>query len=440
MAIRQRLHPNSDTVEVLRSFCDHERFLINLSVEQYEFASRYRAYASHPHEAAKSRQEWPWAGSRSSELTELRKELPWLRNGSQKAQQQALRLIDKSYRNWFNRPDHFRRPTFRRQDDVQGFSVVGAGTDFGVRKINAKWGEVRLPKLGWVKFRLTRHFSQIEEAKSIRVTLDRASRWHVSFTLSQPTFEKKATGAVVGIDRGIANTVATSDGALLSIPSLSPKEKERFVRLQRQLARQKKGSGRRNKTKVKIARLYAKQTDRKKDWIEQTTTQLVRDYDQIFLERLNVKGMSRSAEGTKTKPGKNVAQKRGLNRGIQSANWGALELRLKQKADAATEPTLVEKVSAHYTSQQCSNEECGHINKRNRESQAVFKCIVCGLELHADVNAAINIRERGMSRHLASAAGLVVAACGGQSCAESVATLAEQDDPVKREPLRQDAA
>jgi hypothetical protein len=97
---------------------------------------------------------------------------------------------------------------------------------------------------------------------------------------------------------------------------LSKGERQRKRRLQRKLARQVKGSNRRNKTKLAIAKLSAKESDRRKDWIEKTTTELVRNYDLIALEDLKVKNMTRSAKGTSETPGKNVAQKRGLNRAI----------------------------------------------------------------------------------------------------------------------------
>jgi len=121
---------------------------------------------------------------------------------------------------------------------------------------------------------------------------------------------------------GIAATVTTSEGLHLQMPKLlSPGEAKRKRRLQRKLSRQTKGSKRRTRTKCSIAKLSAREADRRKDWIEKTTTTLVRDYDLIAIEDLKVKNMVRSAKGTKENPGKNVAQKRGLNRAISSQSW-----------------------------------------------------------------------------------------------------------------------
>ncbi|WP_276958026.1 transposase, partial [Ferrimicrobium acidiphilum] len=130
-----------------------------------------------------------------------------------------------------------------------------------------------------------------------------------------PQMERKSTGSVVGIDMGIAITVATSEGKSLKAPKLLTKgQRQRRRRLQRKLNRQVKGSNRYKATKLAIAKLAAKEVDRRKDWIEWTTTDLVRDYDLISLETLKIKNMTKSAKGTKDKPGKNVKAKPGLNR------------------------------------------------------------------------------------------------------------------------------
>ncbi|EQD39385.1 Transposase (probable), IS891/IS1136/IS1341 domain protein, partial [mine drainage metagenome] len=107
------------------------------------------------------------------------------------------------------------------------------------------------------------------------------------FTRLAPQIERKLTGAVVGIDMGVTHTVATSDSRFLDMPKLLTKvERQRKRRLQRKLARQVKGSNRYGVTKLAIAKLAAKEVDRRKDWIEKTTTDLVSDYDLISLEAL----------------------------------------------------------------------------------------------------------------------------------------------------------
>jgi putative transposase len=155
--------------------------------------------------------------------------------------------------------------------------------------------------------------------------------------------------------------------------------------LQMGLARCNRGSHRRERTKRAIAHLKARERDRRKDWIENVSTDLARRFDVIRVEDLDVRAMSRSARGTVEQPGVGVAQKRGLNRAINRSGWGQLVTRLQHKAFGR-----VEQVPAAFTSQRCS--ACGYVAPGNRKSQAVFECEACDAgRCNADVNAARNI-------------------------------------------------
>jgi len=221
--------------------------------------------------------------------------------------------------------------------------------------------------------------------KSFRVNRDRSGRWHIAFAAIPQPVPGPHDGSVVGIDRGVAVSVALSTGELLCVPGLRAGETKRLRRLQRRLARVRRGSNRRARTRLAIARLRARETDRRRDWVEKTTTDVARRFDTIRIEDLNVRAMTRSARGNRERPGTNVAQKRGLNREIHRQGWGLVVARLKQKAAGR-----LESVSAAYTSQRCSH--CGHVALENRKSQAVFQCVACGAgPCNADVNAARNI-------------------------------------------------
>jgi transposase len=211
---------------------------------------------------------------------------------------------------------------------------------------------------------------------------------------------------VVGIDRGVTVSAALSTGEMLNVPWPSHARQRRLRRLERKMARAKRGSGRRAQVKLAIARLKACQADIRKDWTEKTSTDLARRFDLIRVENLNINNMARSARGTAAEPGRNVAQKAGLNRSILASCWGSLVHRLQDKA-----PGRVEKVNPAFTSQRCS--ACGHIAAESRKSQALFACVACSFACNADVNAARNI-----------AAGHAVTARGGDGAAR----------PVNREP------
>ena len=136
--------------------------------------------------------------------------------------------------------------------------------------------------------------------------MDRAGRWHVAFAVIPGAVPALGNGQVVGIDRGVVVSAALSTGELLSCPALTGRERIRLRRLQRKLARAARGSNRRGRVKRAIARLRARETDRRKDWAEKTSTDLARRFDVIRVEDLKIGNMTRSARGTRANPGRNV--------------------------------------------------------------------------------------------------------------------------------------
>lgn len=378
------MYPTEQQAAVMRSHCEHARLVWNLGLEQRGYWKRELGNIS--------------VYDQQKSLTEARGAVDWLRDGSAVIQQQALRDLDQAFQNWWKNPGHFGHPTWRRYGVHEGFAI----RDLLLKKISKRWIETLVPKVGWVRVRLSRGFQQLQDCKSARVKLDSSGRWHVSFTTKgAPDFEREPTGNSVGLDMGIAHAVTTSDGEHLDMePLLSPGERRRRLTLQRKFARQNKGSNRRERTRIKLAKVSCREVDRRKDWIEKVTTDLVRRYDFIAIEDLKIFNMSKSAKGTLALPGKNVARKRGLNRSIQSQAWGLFRKRLEDKAGAAVDsegtpqPVIVVRVNPAYTSQRCN--VCGHTDKKNRESQAFFNCQSCGHTSNADVNAALNILGQGM--------------------------------------------
>lgn len=363
---RYRLLPTAEQAAVLAEHCRHARYVWNLAVEQ----QRHWQPGRFP----------PGYNEQCAQLTAARAEHDWLAAGSQTVQQQALRDFAQSMRNFFN--GTHRRPTWRKAGVHEGFRQV-AVKPHHVERLNRRFGRVWVPKIGWIRFRLTRPVP--EGVKSFRVTRDRSNRWHVAFTHIPEPIAGPGDGSVVGIDRGVAVSAALSSGELLHAPGLSRGEARRLRLLQQRLARAERGSNRRARTKVAIAKLKATESDRRKDWVEKATTGIARRFDTIRIEALDVAAMTRSARGTVTQPGVRVAQKRGLNRAIRGSGWGLLAERLQDKAYGR-----VEQIPAAYTSQRCS--ACGYVAVENRKSQAVFDCQACTAgPCNADVNAARNI-------------------------------------------------
>jgi putative transposase len=384
---RYRLLPSPAQALVLRGHCAHARFVWNLAVEQQSWWRPGRTNA-------------PGWAEHCRQLTCARAEHAWLAAGSVTVQQQALRDFSQAMANYFH--GTHRKPTWRKTGRDEGFRIVALRPGH-IRRLNRHWGQVYVPKAGWVRFRWSR---AVPQARSYRVKLDRASRWHVAFAATPDPIVGPGTGEVVGVDRGVAVNAALSSGEMLTSPSLSPGRQQRLELLQRKLARATHGSNRRARVKHAIARLKAREADARRDWAEKLSTDLARRFDVIRVEDLRIAKMTRSAKGTIDNPGRNVGAKAGLNRRILASGWGILVRRLEQKA-----PGRIEKINPAYTSQRCS--VCGHVAGENRKSQAVFACTACGYADNGDVNAARNI-----------AAGHAVTARGGPPLGR----------PVNREP------
>jgi putative transposase len=387
---RYRLIPSPAQEAALRDHCAHARFVWNLAVEQY----------SHWHPGRKSA---PGYLAQCRQLTAARAAHPWLAAGSQMVQQQALRDFAQAMAACFDPKNPAGRPSWRKAGRDEGFRIVAVKPS-DVRRLSRHVGQVRVPKAGWVRFRWSRAVP--EGAKSYRVTMDRAGRWHIAFAAIPAPIPAPGNGQVVGIDRGIAVSAALSTGKTLYVPGLTARERKRMQRLERKLARARRGSNRRKRVRLAMARLKGRESDRRKDWAEKASTDIARQFDVIRVEDLRIRNMTRAAAGTVGNPGRNVRAKSGLNRQIMRSGWGLLVRRLEDKA-----PSRVEKINPAFTSQRCS--ACRHVDPKSRESQARFCCTACGFAGNADVNAARNI-----------AAGHAVTARGGCRAA----------GPVNREP------
>ena len=338
---RYRLFPAPAQQAVLQDHCGHARYVWNLAVEQH----------SHWHPG---RRNAPRYLEQCRQLTQARAEQPWLAAGSHTVQQQALRDFGRAKAAFLDPGNPAGRPSWRKAGRDEGFRITGRrGQQWDVRRVSRKTGQVWVPKAGWVRFRWSRAVPP--GVKSYRVTMDRAGRWHVAFAVIPRPVPAPGNGQIVGIDRGVAVSAALSTGELLHAPALAGRERARLRRLQRALARAERGSNRRGRVKHAVARLRARETDRRKDWAEKTSTGIARRFDLIRVENLQIGNMTRSAKGTRENPGRNVRQKSGLNRRILGSGWGLLVRRLQDKA-----PGRVEKIKPAFTSQRCS--ACGQVD------------------------------------------------------------------------------
>jgi putative transposase len=320
-------------------------------------------------------------------LPEWKKELPWLKTDAHsQALQQTLKSLDRALMEAF---DTFRYP--------QGC------------KLDQPNSRVFLPKIGWVRYRNSREV--LGTVKNVTVSRS-GDNWFISIQSEREVeVPKHPALAAVGIDMGIVRFATLSDGSYIEPLSSFKKHERKLAREQRNLARKVKFSNNWHKQKKKITRLHQRIANVRADFLHKTSTAISKNHAVVVLEDLRIRNMSASASGTKEQPGRNVNQKRQLNRSILDQGWFEFRRQLEYKQEWAG--GLVLAVPPQYTSRTCP--ECGHVSGDNRKTQAKFLCVECGYSENADLVAAINIL----------AAGHAVAACG-----EKV----QSDHSAKQEP------
>lgn len=406
LAYRYRLYPTSAQAGALTQWAGCARAIYNAGLEQRRTAYRDCGVSL-------------GYNDQGAGLGDLKAELPWLAEPHSDVLQQTLRDLDGAYRNFFAGRAGY--PRFRSKGGRDAFRIQNRKTGaIEVRRLNRRWGEVRIPKLGWVRFRWTR--KPAGAIRHLTVAHD-ALGWHVSLCCDiEPCAPAAHLGAPVGVDVGVTSTVALSTGELRSCPGLPHGQGRRLQRLARKAGRQetarrhrpndqRRRSARHQRTLDQLAGLRAREARIRRDFLHKLTADLAKNHGLVAIEALRVKNLTRSAKGTIEVPGVNVAQKRGLNRAILRQGWGQLAELLAYKT-ARAGGALV-KVGAAYTSQTCA--ECGVVDRASRHG-ARFRCTACGHAANADVNAARNIL----------AAGLVVTARGA---------LGEVSQATNREPL-----
>lgn len=370
------MEPTADQRDRLIRLAGCARFVWNRAVE---LTRTYRAHG----------EPVPGYAEVTAHLPAWKRAFPWLRTDAHsQALQQKLRDLDRSWGRWFDPafPDAG-KPAFKRKGDgdsvrfPQGFAVQGS--------------RLKLPKLGWVRFRKSRNLPDSAEVKSIVITRD-GGHWyaHLQCAVALPDPGYAPESEVLGLDLGVARFLTASDGTVF--PALTARYKRLQRRLateQRRLARKQRGSNNFRKQKARVAAVHRKLRAIRHDFCHQVSTALAKSHGWIAVEDLGIGNMTASATGTVEEPGTHVRQKAGLNRSILSQGWGRFLAMLAYKLEERGGMLL--RVPPQHTSQTCP--ECGHVDAGNRSSQARFSCQSCGHTEHADVVGAINVRQRGIA-------------------------------------------
>jgi putative transposase len=217
-------------------------------------------------------------------------------------------------------------------------------------------------------------------------------KWFVSIQTQRELEQSLPTATTaIGIDAGIARFATKSDETFIEALNSFKKHQQRLARYQRRMSRKVKFSNNWKKTKARVQKIHASIANARKDFLHKATTTISKKHALVCIEDLQVRNMSRSARGTSEQPGKRVKQKSGLNRAILDQGWSEFRRQLAYKM--AWNGGMLIAVPPHHTSQTCP--ACQHVSKDNRQTQALFLCVACGYENHADVVGAINILERG---------------------------------------------
>lgn len=290
-------------------------------------------------------------------------------------------------------------PNWKHKEDGDSFTIPQ-----GVQIVN---GRLHVRKVGWVP--ISRRGGDpwaYGEAKQAVVVKRPDGKWEVSVFWEVPDAKVVDNGLVVGVDMN-AGQVAISEGYILRGPDLKRLEarKKRYQRMMNRRKRVpvldrngkpkhneegnivKRNSRRRAKARQLLAKTNYRIAAKRKNWLHHVSCNLAENFGTICIEDIAIKNLTASAKGTAEQPGRHVKQKASLNRTVLATGWGLLKWMLEYKAHQ------VVKVKPAYTSQRCH--ECGHTVRENRPTQAEFKCVSCGYQGNADINAALNILALG---------------------------------------------
>lgn len=306
--------------------------------------------------------------SQNLQLKYIRQERPDIECYYSGVFEECLRRVGRTYDAFFQRCLKGQKPGFPRfksKDRYNSFTYRQSG-------FKLEGDKLRLSKLGSVRLRLSRSV----EGRIRNVTIKRqADGWYAVLLVDEaycPFIPR--TGESVGIDVGIENLATLSTGEVIENPHFLKVPERRLRIAQRKVSRRKLRGQNRHKSVRLLARVHQKITNQRRDYFHKVTNRIIREFDEIAVEDLNIAGLLRNHR---------------LAKSISDAAWNTFVAILTIKAESAGR--RVWKVPAAFTSQDCS-----HCGSRVKKSLAVreHRCIGCGLVLHRDHNAAINIKGR----------------------------------------------
>lgn len=359
-----RLYPNESQKQMIEKTFGCKRFVFNhflvKSIEDYENTRKSNSY-----------------NQNSKELTALKKKLTWLTEVDSWATQNALRDLDTAYQNFFRRVKQGQKPgfpKFKKKTNNQSYRT----TNPNKFPLPVKDRKVRLPKIGWVRFKQDREI--LGRWLSMTVSKTSSGKYFISINCCDvPYQEHETTGSLVGIDLGIKDFAITSNGEKFENLKFLKKSEERLKLLQRRLSKKQKGSKNRDKARVKLAIRHEKIANQRTDFLQKLSTNLVKNHDLIVLESLKVKAMVRNHN---------------LAKSIGDASWSNFVTMIAYKCEWNRKAFI--QIDIFFPSSQLCN-HCGYKNPEVKNLEVrEWTCPVCGMYHDRDINAAKNILDEGL--------------------------------------------
>jgi putative transposase len=299
-------------------------------------------------------------------------ETAWLYEVSNVALQQGLQHLQHAFVNFWGKRGKY--PTFKSKRKSK------ASATFTTSGFRYKDGRITLAKMTEpLDIRWSRPLPEGAEPSTVTVSRDAAGRWHISVLVETTVEELPPLDSAVGIDTGITSLLTLSTGEKIANPRHERRDRQRLAKAQRELARKVKGSANREKARRKVARVYARITDRRADTLHKLSTRIIRENQTVIIEDLSVRNMVRN---------------RSLARAISDASWSEFRRMLEYKADWYGRAVIA--VDRFYpSSKTCS--ACGAIAAKMPLDVWEWECASCGASHDRDVNAAKVIRAGGLS-------------------------------------------